>query len=160
MRERRLGQRGFTLMEAVATLVILSIATPPAVTMLQESAGARQDATLAMRGRWLAIATLEQVLADVHSDSAGRGFDALEDSASYLEDGSDGLYARMDETRQFYSSFGVTCDVQISQLVGFDGVESGEPDQDVYRYVQVVATWTRSDGEQAEASVGGLVTDL
>lgn len=152
--------RAFTLLEALATIIVLSIATPPAVSMLQEAAGVRRDAAAASRGHWLAVATLEHIIADMHSDAEGRGFEALNDPQAYLNDQDDGLYARMADTRAFYAQRGVECAVEISGLVGHDGLASGDPELDVYRYIRVIASWTGARGGAAEASVGALVTDL
>ena len=66
--------RGFSLVEAIAALVILSLGVPPMVWALRASGAHRANAVLACRARWLAEEKLEDVLADRHSTTRGYGF--------------------------------------------------------------------------------------
>lgn len=66
------SRRGFTLVEAIAALVLLGVTVPPLVMALSTSSLRRGDAVLASRARWIASERLEQVLADRYS--AARGY--------------------------------------------------------------------------------------
>lgn len=84
MRDRT-AQSGFTLIEALAAIVILSVAVPPALWALKESALNRAAPVQASRAAWLAAEKLEDIIADRHS--ASRGFTYLT-GANYPAEGS------------------------------------------------------------------------
>ena len=46
--------RGFTMIEAIAAMVVLAIAVPPMLWSLREAQVQRANATLASQARWLA----------------------------------------------------------------------------------------------------------
>lgn len=76
---RHHGQRttlrsGLTLIEAIAAIVILSIAVPAMLWALRDSARRRVDPVLLNRARWLAGEQLEDILADRHSPSRGYAY--------------------------------------------------------------------------------------
>lgn len=153
-------RRGFTLFEAMAVVVVLAIATPTALSMLMTGASARIDAAHVSRATWFATGALEQVLADVHSDAAGLGFDALADAPTYLNTPGTGLYARLDHLISHYTPMGLTLGVNIGGLVAYDGVATGNPDDDVYRYITASVSWTDASGDPRTMSVSAMVTDL
>jgi type II secretory pathway pseudopilin PulG len=64
---------GFTLMELIASILLLSIALPPLVVAMRD--GVVRQAAVNQRAvaRWLAHARLEEVIADRHSASRGYG---------------------------------------------------------------------------------------
>jgi prepilin-type N-terminal cleavage/methylation domain-containing protein len=66
MRVRRTGRRGFTLVECVAAVVVISITVPPMSWALRQAHRHRVDAIKASRARWLAAEKLEDVIADRH----------------------------------------------------------------------------------------------
>lgn len=68
---RALPRCGFTLMEAIAAVVILAAAVPPALWALREAQAHRASAVLASRARWLAAEKLEDLIADRHAPSRG-----------------------------------------------------------------------------------------
>ena len=72
MRTRLPLKRGVTLIEAVAAIVIASIAIPPMLWALRGVHAARADLILTTRARWLAGEKLEDIIADRHA--AARGF--------------------------------------------------------------------------------------
>jgi prepilin-type N-terminal cleavage/methylation domain-containing protein len=65
-------RRGFTLVEAIAALVLLGVTVPPLMMALSTASLRRGDAVLASRARWIASEGLEQVIADRYS--AARGY--------------------------------------------------------------------------------------
>lgn len=150
----------FTLIEAIVTMVILSVAVPPALSMLGDAAAARRNSVAATRASWLATAVLEHILADMHSGEPGLGFEALADPNTYLNGFESGLVTRLKVMGLFYQERGVTYTVTIGGLFDRAGAVTGDPGRDVYRYVQVTATWTSTFGDPAEFTVGAMVTDL
>jgi prepilin-type N-terminal cleavage/methylation domain-containing protein len=70
----RTHQDGFTLIEAIAAVVILSVAVPPMLWAIQQAQAHRVNAILACRARWLAAEKLEDVMADRHSGTRGYSY--------------------------------------------------------------------------------------
>lgn len=70
----RSERSGFTIVEAIASLVILAVSVPPMLWAVQQSHVFRADQTMASRARWLASEQLENIIADRHSSSRGYGF--------------------------------------------------------------------------------------
>lgn len=68
------GRRGFSLVEAIAALVILALAIPPMMWALRASGAHRANSVLATTARLLAQEKLEDVLADRHSTTRGYGY--------------------------------------------------------------------------------------
>lgn len=68
-----MAARGFTLVEAVTAIVVLSLAMPAMLAALAQAQRERAAPVLASRARWLAVEKLEEVIADRHSPSRGWG---------------------------------------------------------------------------------------
>ena len=64
---------GFTLIEAIGAVVLLSVAVPPMLWAIREAHIQRVDPVLVSRARWLVSDKLEEILADRNSST--RGFD-------------------------------------------------------------------------------------
>lgn len=64
-------RRGFTLIEAIAAMVILSIGVPPILWAVRDAQVRRAGPILASRARFLATEKLEEVIADRHSTTRG-----------------------------------------------------------------------------------------
>ena len=67
--------RGFTLIETLAALVLLSVAVPPMIWAIRDAHVQRVGPAQVSRARWLAVEKLEDVIADRHSTT--RGYDYL-----------------------------------------------------------------------------------
>ncbi|MBY0111901.1 MAG: prepilin-type N-terminal cleavage/methylation domain-containing protein [Phycisphaerales bacterium] len=65
---------GFTLIEAIAAIVVLAVAVPPMLWSIQDSQVSRVAPILASRARWLATEKLEDIIADRHSTTRGYGY--------------------------------------------------------------------------------------
>ena len=65
---------GFTLIETIAAVVILTIALPPMLVAIHDSHHKRANPILAMRARWLAEGKLEDIIADRHSGTRGYAY--------------------------------------------------------------------------------------
>ena len=153
-------RRAFTLVESLAVIVVLSVAIPPAVSMMVDSARAQADSVTQARATWFATTVLEHIIADVNSDDAGLGFDALADSNAYLTTPKTGLEDRILTASAFYSGLGLTHTVQIGALSDASGVITGDPGQDIYRTITVSVAWTTLQGNSRTLSLGAVVTDL
>jgi Tfp pilus assembly protein PilV len=70
----RTAPRAFTLIEAVISLVILSVAVPAMLWAVRDAVTKRSDPVLASRARWLAAERLEDIIADRHSPSRGYAY--------------------------------------------------------------------------------------
>lgn len=64
-------QRGFTLVETIASIVILAVAVPPMMWAIREAEAERVTPVMASRARWLAVEKLEDIIADRHSTTRG-----------------------------------------------------------------------------------------
>jgi prepilin-type N-terminal cleavage/methylation domain-containing protein len=67
-------RRGFTLIEVVATLVVLGIALPPMVAAVREAQTQRAAPVMVARATFLAAELLEDVIADRHSTARGYAY--------------------------------------------------------------------------------------
>lgn len=151
-------RRAFTLMEAIAAIVVLGVIVPPSVSMLRTAAVARSGSIDTIRATWLANGVLEQVIADVSSPTSSLGMSALANSSTYVDTATTGLRARMAAVTAGYpSTFSWT--LTIGSLVSASGSSTGSAAADVYRYVQVNVTWPTPHGSKT-LNVGALVTDL
>jgi hypothetical protein len=68
---RRTLRRGFTLIEAVSIIVILTIALPPMLWAIRDSHARRVNPIMSSKARWLASEKLEDIIADRHSTTRG-----------------------------------------------------------------------------------------
>lgn len=138
MRKRR-TRRGFTLIEAIAAVVILAIGLPPMLWAVREAHLARANPVLASRARWLAEARLEQIIADRHSTTRGWTYVT---TAAYAAE---------------------------SPVAGFDGfdrsVARAEREADLitpgsgYLVVTVTVDWTDAAGAARSVSVSTVLTE-
>ena len=65
---------GFTLVEAIGALVVLSVAMPSMLWGIRDSVRRRADPILASRARWLVAEKLEDCIADAHSATRGYAY--------------------------------------------------------------------------------------
>lgn len=71
---RRPGVRarnGFTLIETIIAIVVLSLAVPPMMWSLRQAHVQRVSPMMASKARWLASEKLEDIVADRHSTTRG-----------------------------------------------------------------------------------------
>lgn len=66
---------GFTLIETIAAIVILSVAMPALLWTVNEAHVQRVNPVLISKARWLAVERLEDIIADRNSTT--RGYDHL-----------------------------------------------------------------------------------
>jgi type II secretory pathway pseudopilin PulG len=68
---RRSRRAAFTLMELVASMLLLSIAFPPLAVSMRDAVVRQGANNQRLIARWLAHARMEEVLADRHSSTRG-----------------------------------------------------------------------------------------
>lgn len=66
--------RGFSLIEAITAIVVLSVAIPGMMWGIRDAQMRRVDPIQTSKARWLAAEKLEDVIADRHSGSRGFGY--------------------------------------------------------------------------------------
>ena len=134
------GERGFTLVETIAALVILAIAVPPMMFALRQATVDRIDPIRFSQARWLATERLEDLIADRHSTT--RGYDYLSESHYPFEPAltSNPAFARR---------------VHITET----GPDLRTPG-DGYKTATVTLTWTDSKGRAQSLQVATVLTEL
>ena len=65
---------GFTLIETIAAVVILTIAIPPMLWSIRQAHVQRVNPMQVSKARWLATEKLEDIIADRHSTTRGYGY--------------------------------------------------------------------------------------
>ena len=137
--ERR-GRRGFTLIETIAAIVILSVAIPPMLWAVQNSRVERINPMMASRARWLASRKLEDVIADRHSST--RGY-------AYLVTGN------YPAENPVAGATGFTRSVALTES-GADLIPASGTG---YMTVTVTVGWTDGRGEARSLAVATVLTD-
>jgi Tfp pilus assembly protein PilV len=133
-------RRGFSLIDAIAAIVMLSVAAPAMLAALASAHRDRVSPAMASQARWLAIEKLEDILADRSSPT--RGWDFV-DGANYADESS-------------ISGFpGFTREVEIAET-GADLQAAGEG----YKTVTVTVRWTHLDGQPHQVELATVVTEL
>ncbi len=125
--------RGFSLIEAVIIVVMISIAVPPSIRMMTEASSQRADRVLLAVGTTSAQAIADQIMADV---SKG-GLDVLADASVYLDTPGTGLWDRMSWVMTPYEDRNLTASVTISSLVDWQGAVSADANDNMFRVVTI-----------------------
>jgi prepilin-type N-terminal cleavage/methylation domain-containing protein len=66
--------RGFTLIEAIISIVVLSISVPPMFWAVRQAHINRVNPEMISRARWLATEKIESIIADRHSTTRGYAY--------------------------------------------------------------------------------------
>ena len=161
IRSNRAGaRRAFSLIEVVIAIIVLAIAVPPTLNMMESAGAGRVDAINTTRATLLATSVLETVTADVNSEAAGLGFDALGDAATYLNDPGSGLYARLETSLAAYTDAGLSYSVDIGGLVAADGNPSGDADDNIFREVTVRVSFSAASSASYQVPFRTMVSAL
>lgn len=83
---RRARRSGFTLVEAVAAMVVLSIAVPAGLVALSDTSRSRFDDVQRLRAAWLAESIIETCAADAMGDGLRSNFNAMSNTGVYNAD--------------------------------------------------------------------------
>jgi prepilin-type N-terminal cleavage/methylation domain-containing protein len=130
---------GFTLIEAIAAIVILSISVPAMLWSVRHAHIQRVNPTMASTARWLAMEKLEDVIADAHSSTRGYGYVV---NANYAaENPVSGFVA-------------FTRAVSVVET-GPDLVSAGTG----YKKVTVTVSWTDATATARSLNIATVVTD-
>lgn len=143
------SRRGFSLVEAVIIIVMMTIAIPPSIRMMTEASSHRADRVLLSVGTTCAQALSDQIMADV---SAG-GLGVLADSVTYLDAPATGLWDRVSWVFEPYEDRSLTAEVTISSLVSWQGVVSEDSEENLFRIVTIVVGVPMADGVLLEMPV-------
>ncbi len=137
---RRNGNRGgFTLIEAVAAVVMLSVAIPPMLWSIRMAHVGRVDTVLTSQARWLVTEKIEDVIADRHSTT--RGYSYLS-AANYPDETPVSGYGAFSRTVTFSET-------------GADLVTAGTG----FKKATVTVSWTDGSGTSRTMSIATVVTE-
>ena len=142
-------RRGFSLIEAVLIVLMISIAVPPSIGMMTEASATRSDRVLLSTAMSYAQGLADQVMADV---SAG-GLDILADQNLYLDAPGTGFWARMSWVAAPYQTRNLTAAITISERVSWQGTVSVDPGENLFRKVTVTIGVPTSDGQLLDVPV-------
>jgi Tfp pilus assembly protein PilV len=135
----RVAARGFSLVEAIASIVLIAVSLPATLWALGEAHQRRSAPALASRARWLATEKLEDIIADRHSATRGHG---------YLVPGN---YPDEAQVAGFETYSRRVALVE----TGADLVAPGEG----YTTVTVTVEWRGADGQARSLSVSTVLTE-
>lgn len=99
-------------------------------------------------------------MADMTSNHASLGFDALGESAVYLSAQNTGLYDRLTTIVQPYSDVGFNYSVTIGELVSFDGLVSEIESDNIFRTITVTVRYASASGEEFAMPTWLMVSEL
>ncbi|MCA9276892.1 MAG: prepilin-type N-terminal cleavage/methylation domain-containing protein [Phycisphaerales bacterium] len=156
----QLGRPAFSLIEVVIAVIVLAIAVPPTLNLMDSAAAGRADAINTTRATILATCVLETVTADINSDAAGLGFDALADDDAYLNTPTTGLIDRLDPIVEPYTSVGFSYTVTIGPLVSSDGTVSATVSENIFRVITVSVGYTSATSDPYLLPVSTMVSAL
>lgn len=153
--------RGFTLVEAIAAMVVIAIAAPTSLVFLHDAARARADAARATRAAWLAQCILDESAADAASPNAAIGFDAMSNESAYER----GLRARLEQSfGDPNEAFGLEWSISIDPVVvtpisdGHRAVVQPDLADPDFRRIEVVVQWSNSLGRPQRLVAHAVVT--
>lgn len=153
-------RRAFSMIEVVVCVLMLSLAVPPVLEMVQRAGADRADTVNTNRAVVLATLVLESVVADVSSDDPTLGFAALADSVVYLSHPGTGLTDRLTAVSEPYAAVGMLWALDISPVVGPDGIAHADPTRNLFRTVTVRVSFPSASGSgfvlPVSVMVGGV----
>ncbi len=152
--------RGFTLIEVVIAVIVLAIAVPPTLNLMDSASAGRVNAINTTRAACLSTLVLETVIADMASSDPSLGFSALDDPSTYLESLASGLYVRLDSLTAPYARVGLTYTVEIGPLVASDGRVSDDTGENIFRLVAVHVEFVSANSASFVMPVSIMVSEL
>ena len=138
---------GFTLIETIAAVVILTVAMPPMMWALNEAHLQRANPMLVARARWLATEKLEDIVADRHD--ATRGWAYVKTPGNYSAENP----VDAGDYPQFNRS------VTLSEHGAWDNGGQTWSAGTGYLTVTVDVDWTDAGGDPRTLSISTIVTD-
>jgi prepilin-type N-terminal cleavage/methylation domain-containing protein len=164
-RSRRFQQgpdrsRAFTLIEVIIAVIVLAIAVPPTLNIMDSASAGRVDSINTTRATYLETIVLETIFADMTSADANLGFSALDDAAGYLSTPATGLYARLETVTEPFTSVGLTYSVEIGNLVASDGAVSDEVTENIFRTITVQVRFVSASGPAFTMPVSMMFSEM
>jgi prepilin-type N-terminal cleavage/methylation domain-containing protein len=132
---------GFTIIETLAAVVILTIAVPPMLWAINAAHVQRVDPVMTSRARWLAVEKLEDIIADRNSST--RGFSYLT-AGNYPAEGAVTGFAAFSRTVTLLET-----DADLVSTVGNLG----------YMNIDVAVTWKDGTATSRTLTIATVVTD-
>ena len=151
---------GFTLIEVVIAVIVLAIAVPPTLNLMDSASAGRVDAVNTTRATYLTTVVLETILADMTSNDPLLGFEALTDANAYLTTNTTGLYDRISPMTQAYTDVGLKYSVTIGELVGSDGQVSQNTSENVFRTITVRVGFTSASTASYQMPTSIMVSEM
>lgn len=148
---------GFSLIEVIVCVLMLSIAVPPVLEMVGSAGADRADTVNVNRAVVLATLVLESVVADVASPDPSLGFDALADAGAYLDTPTTGLSARLEGVTQPFVAVGMDWALEMGPLVGPAGAVEADPTMNIFRNVTVRVSFPSASGGDLVLPVSVMV---
>jgi len=152
--------RAFSLIEVIIAVIVLAIAVPPTLNMMDSAASGRVDAINTTRATLLATSVLEMVMADLSSNDADLGFDALSDTNAYINTPGTGLEDRLETLVEPYTSAGFTYSVNVGSLISADGTVSVDVDENIFRVITVRVSFPSASTASYELPVQVMVSAI
>ncbi|NUQ52877.1 MAG: hypothetical protein HUU19_09300 [Phycisphaerales bacterium] len=156
----RCRRRASTLLECIVVVVVLALAVPPTLSWMAQSSDERTDQVNSIRAVTLAQGVIENIMADCMSTSAGLGFSALADPATYLDAPTTGLRARLAGVFSPYEAIGFSYSVTIGALVDSTGVVNADTTLNLFRVATVTVSFPLADGTTADMDIETVLADL
>ncbi len=154
------GRNGFTLIEVVIAVIVLAIAVPPTLNLMDSAAAGRVDAINTTRATFMATSVMEMIVADMSSTEPTLGFEALADADHYLNTPTTGLIARLEPMLEPYTDAGFTYSVTIGELVSWDGSVSGDTSGDIFRTITVRVGFASASAASYQLPVSIMVSAI
>lgn len=143
--------QGFTLIEGVVAIVVLSVAVPVSLVMMSDASSARGASLQRERAVLLIRLLRNEVVADVASPGDGLGIAIFDDVDGY----ETSLRARIADRVTPYEDLGFSWALDTGSLVGPRAVLSGTPEENIYRPVTITVGWSdvRSGAEALDVTL-------
>ena len=153
-------RRGFTLIEVIIAVIVLAIAVPPTLNLMDSASAGRVDAINTTRATMLGTLVIESIIADMSSNDPNLGFAALSDSVAYLSTTTTGLYDRISTLTDSYTNVGLSYTVTIGDLVSSDGTVSGTSSENIYRLVTVDVVFPSANSAPFTMPISIMVSEI
>jgi len=150
--------RAFSLIEALAVILVVSIAVPPMAAIARTRALAVSDGARRHAAMILAAGVIESIIADSESTNAQLGFEGFA-RGDYLSAPVIGLRTRLTSMAAPATALGITYDVTIGSPVDSSGNTALYNTTGALRLVTVTPTWVNAAGQSASLPITTLVVN-
>ena len=148
--------RGFTLIEGVIAIVVLSLAVPVSVAMLSDAASIRAASVQRERAGMLARLIIEEIVADAASEHDSLGVAQLDAPSAYQRE----LATRIASLTLPYEEAGMSWEIEVGQPVSATGIASADASRNNYYPVTAIVEFIDARAGARSAQVTVLVAGL